>query len=395
MMSVKASNATRSKGEHMRIRLGMVGGGEGSFIGAVHRIAARLDDQYSLVAGALSSTPEKALRSGKALGLDRIYPDYLTMAREEAAREDGIEAVAIVTPNDQHAPAAEVFLKAGIHVICDKPVTTTLKDAKRLKSLAQANGCIFALTHNYTGYPMVRHARCMVRDGALGDIRVVQVEYPQEWLTERLEGTGQKQAEWRADPKRSGPGGCIVDVGTHAYNLVDFVVGIDATELCAEMTSFVQDRVLDDNIQILLRYANGARGMLWASQVAPGNENALRIRVYGSKGGLEWQQEQPNQLLVSTFGEATQIVSRGTKSANVDAARITRVPAGHPEGYLEGFATIYSEIASAIRVARKDRGLLELNSSVMFPTIDDGIKGMAFIEAAVKSSNKGSRWVKI
>ncbi len=394
-MTIKASKAAADAGGEGRIRLGMVGGGEGAFIGAVHRIAARLDDHYTLVAGALSSTPEKALRSAKAIRLERAYPDYLTMAREEAARDDGIEAVAIVTPNDQHAPAAEAFLKAGIHVICDKPVTTTLKDAKRLKALAQQHGRIFALTHNYTGYPMVRHARRMVRDGALGDIRVVQVEYPQDWLTERLEATGQKQAAWRADPKRSGAGGCIGDVGTHAYNLVDFITGIAATELCAEMTSFVKGRVLDDNIQILLRYANGARGTLWASQVAPGNENALRIRVYGSKGGLEWQQEHPNQLRVSPFGEATQIISRGTASANADAARVTRVPSGHPEGYLEGFATIYSEIAQAIRAARGGKGSRKLDRAVAFPTIDDGIKGMAFIEAAVKSSAKGGRWVKV
>ncbi len=392
-MSIKANKAASAAGNAQRIRLGMVGGGEGAFIGAVHRIAARLDDHYTLVAGALSSTPEKALRSGKAIGLTRSYPDYLTMAREESARDDGIEAVAIVTPNDQHAPVAEAFLKAGIHVICDKPVTTTLKDAKRLKALAQKHGRIFALTHNYTGYPMVRHARRMVRDGALGEIRVVQVEYAQDWLTERLEASGQKQATWRADPKRSGAGGCIGDIGTHAYNLADFITGIAATELCAELTSFVKGRVLDDNIQILLRYANGARGTLWASQVAPGNENALRIRVYGSQGGLEWQQEHPNQLRVSPFGQASQIVSRGTPAANPDAARVTRVPSGHPEGYLEGFATIYSEIAAAIRAARAGKNAPKPDRALAFPTIDDGIKGMAFIEAAVKSSAKGGRWV--
>ena len=392
-MSIKANKGAAPAADTKRIRLGMVGGGEGAFIGAVHRIAARMDDHYTLVAGALSSTPEKALRSAQAIGLERGYPDFVTMAQAEAARDDGIEAVAIVTPNDQHAPAAEAFLRAGIHVICDKPVTTTLKDARRLQALAKKQGLIFALTHNYTGYPMVRHARRMVRDGTLGEIRVVQVEYPQDWLTERLEATGQKQAAWRADPKRSGAGGCIGDVGTHAYNLADFIIGIDATELCAEMTSFVKGRVLDDNIQILLRYANGARGSLWASQVAPGNENALRIRVYGSKGGIEWQQEHPNQLRYSPFGQATQVISRGTASANEDAARVTRVPSGHPEGYLEGFATVYSEIAQAIRAARGGKGNRKLDKAVTFPTIDDGVKGMAFIEASVKSSSKGGRWV--
>jgi len=377
-----------------RVRLGMVGGGEGAFIGAVHRIAARLDDHYVLVAGALSSTADKSLRSGAAIGLERSYPDYETMAREEAARPDGIEAVAIVTPNDQHAPAAEAFLKAGIHVICDKPVTTTLKDAKRLKALAQKHGRIFAVTHNYTGYPMVRHARRLVADGALGTLRVVQVEYAQEWLTERLESTGQKQAGWRSDPKRSGAGGCIGDIGTHAYNLADFITGLAVESLSAEVSSFVKGRVLDDNVQVQLRYAGGARGSLWASQVAPGNENGLRIRVYGSKGGLEWLQEHPNQLRFSPFGQPTQIISRGTPAASPDAARVSRVPSGHPEGYLEGFANLYAEIAAAIRAARPGKKQ-RLDKAVTFPTIDDGIKGMVFIETALKSSAKDGRWTKL
>ena len=272
-----------------RIRMGMVGGGEGAFIGAVHRIAARLDDHYELVAGALSATPDKARRSGAALGLaaDRTYSDYAAMALAESQRSDGIEAVAIVTPNHLHAPVAEAFLKAGVHVICDKPVTTTLKDARRLQALAAKHKRIFAVTHNYTGYPMVRHARQMVRDGELGEIRVVQVEYAQDWLTERLEATGQKQAEWRTDPARSGAGGCIGDIGTHAYQLADYITGLDVSELCAELSTFVPGRRLDDNAQVMLRYANGARGLLWASQVAPGNENNLRVRVYGNRGGVE------------------------------------------------------------------------------------------------------------
>ncbi len=378
-----------------RIRLGMVGGGEGAFIGAVHRIAARLDDQYTLVAGALSSTAAKSLRSGATLGLERVYPDYTSMAAAEAARSEGIEAVVIVTPNDQHAPVAEAFLEAGMHVICDKPVTTSLADARRLEVLAKKHDRIFALTHNYTGYPMVRHARRMVGDGGLGTIRVVQVEYAQDWLTGPLESTGQKQAEWRTDPKRSGAGGCIGDIGTHAFNLADYVTGLAVSELCAELSTFVADRRLDDNVQMMLRYANGARGLLWASQVAPGNENALRLRVYGSEGGLSWQQEHPNQLLWSPFGQPTQTIARGTGAANADAARVTRIPPGHPEGYLEGFATIYGEIAQAIRAAREPQGATALDPAVNFPTITDGIKGMAFIEAAVRSSGEGGRWVSL
>jgi predicted dehydrogenase len=374
-----------------RIRLGMVGGGEGAFIGAVHRIAARLDDQYEFIAGALSSTPEKSLRSGRALGLDaaRIYPDYLAMAKAEAARADGIEVVAIVTPNHLHAPVAAAFLKAGMHVVCDKPVTTTSADARKLAALANKHGRVFAVTHNYTGYPMVRHARQMVAEGKL----VVQVEYPQDWLATPLEATGQKQAGWRTDPARSGAGGCIGDIGTHAYQLADYITGVAPTELCAELSTFVAGRRLDDNAQVLLRYANGARGMLWASQVAPGNENALRIRVYGSRGGLEWRQEHPNQLHWSPLGQPTQTIARGTGAANAAAARVTRIPSGHPEGYLEGFATLYGEIAQAIRAARK--GGPKADRAAHFPTLIDGLKGVQFIETVVASSRRGGRWVKL
>jgi predicted dehydrogenase len=388
-MAIEGRSDDRTGG---RIRLGMVGGGEGAFIGAVHRLAARMDDQYVFVAGALSSTPEKSLRSGQALGLDpaRIYPDFTTMAQKERRRKDGIEAVSIVTPNDMHGPAAEAFIKAGIHVICDKPLTTTLKEAQRLKKLADAKGIIFAVTHNYTGYPMVRHAREMVAGGELGEIRVVQVEYPQDWLTNKIEETGQKQAGWRTDPKRSGAGGSIGDIGTHAHNLAQFVTGLEIAELSADLTSFVPGRQLDDNCQILLRYRNGARGMLWASQVAPGNENALMLRVYGTKGGLVWRQEHPNELYFSPYGEATRILTRGSPSAGPVAARVTRVPPGHPEGYLEGFANIYTEVAHAIRAAREGKAP---DKAVTFPGLAEGIAGMAFIEAAVKSSRKNAAWV--
>ncbi len=372
----------------------MVGGGEGAFIGAVHRIAARLDDRYTLVAGALSSTPAKALRSGRALGLDpaRIYADFAAMALRERGRKDGIEAVCIATPNHMHAAVATEFLKAGIHVICDKPLTTTLKQARKLQSLVRQSGLIFAVTHNYTGYPMVRQAREMVREGRLGEIRVVQIEYPEDWLTERIEASGHKQAGWRTDPARSGPGGCVGDIGTHAYNLADFVTGIPVTEILAELSTFVRGRRLDDNVHMLLRYANGARGGLWASQVAPGNDNGLRLRVYGARGGLEWRQEQPNQLYWSPYGEPTRRLSRGGPGLGAAATRVSRIPAGHPEGYLESFATIYSEVAAAIRAARDRR---KPDKAVLFPTIDDGVKGVAFIEAAIASSRRGGVWVKL
>ena len=378
-----------------RIRLGMVGGGEGAFIGAVHRIAARLDDHYELVAGALAATPDKALRSGRMLGLpdDRVYADYAAMAKAEAARADGIEVVAIVTPNHLHAPVAEAFLKAGIDVICDKPLATTTKDARRLQALATKHGRIFAVTYNYTGYPMVRQARQMVAEGRLGTLRVIQVEYPQDWLTEPLEATGQKQADWRTDPARSGAGGSIGDIGTHAYQLAGYVSGLAVSELCAELSTFVAGRRLDDNAQVMLRFAGGARGALWASQVAPGNENNLRLRLYGSKGGLEWRQEQPNQLQWSPFGQPTQTIARATGAALAAAARVTRIPAGHPEGYLEAFATLYGEIAQAIRAAR--RGGPKADKAVQFPSVDDGVRGVEFVEAVVASSARGARWVRL
>ncbi|WP_131196453.1 Gfo/Idh/MocA family protein [Lichenihabitans psoromatis] len=384
----------RSETSGRRIRLGMVGGGEGAFIGAVHRIASRLDDRFEVVAGALSSTPEKAKRSAAALGLapDRSYGDFATMAQDEAARPDGIEAVAIVTPNHMHAPAARAFLEAGIHVICDKPMTTTLAEALDLKALAERSGRVFVLTHNYTGYPLVRQARAMVRDGELGDIRIVQVEYPQDWLAEKIEDSGHKQAEWRSDPARSGAGGCIGDIGTHAYNLADFITGIPVTSLLADLTTFVPGRRLDDNAQILLRYANGARGMLWASQVAPGHENGLKVRVYGSKGSLEWVQAEPNRMLWSPLNQPQQILTRGGPGTGPDAARATRIPPGHPEGYLEAFATIYSEAAEAILAARDGH---TAGHDVIYPTLDDGVKGLAFIEAALRSSQSGATWVEL
>lgn len=390
-MTIEGSKQTTASG---KIRLGMVGGGQGAFIGAVHRIAARLDDQYDLVAGALSSDPERAMASAADLGIaaDRSYASFEEMAKAEAARPDGIEAVSIVTPNHMHAPAAKAFLNAGIHVICDKPITTTVEEARELVSLAEQSGKIFALTHNYTGYPMIRQAKAMVDQGELGDIRVVQVEYPQDWLATKAEASGSKQAEWRTDPKRSGAGGCIGDIGTHAYNLASFVTGLELDQLLADLTTFVEGRLLDDDVQILLRFKGGAKGHLWASQVAVGNENQLKLRVFGTKAGLEWAQADPNYLWFTRFGEPKQLLTRGGAGAWDEASRMSRIPGGHPEGYLEGFANIYSEIAAAIRAARTGG---KAAADVTFPSVYDGLKGMQFIEAAVASSQNGNVWTKL
>jgi len=375
-----------------RLKLGMVGGGKDAFIGAVHRIASRIDDEYELVAGALSSTPERSQESGSALGLARVYDDYKSMAIREARRKDGIDAVAIVTPNNMHYPAAREFLKRGIHVICDKPLTSTLADAKKLAALADKSDALFVLTHNYTGYPMVRQAREMVAAGRLGKLRLVQVEYAQDWLTEAEESGDNKQAQWRTDPARTGAGGAVGDIGTHAFNLASFVTGLTVEKLAAELTSFVPGRRVDDNTHVMLRFNGGARGLLWASQVAPGNENALRLRVFGEKGGLDWRQEDPNYLWFAPFGEEKRLITRSGAGAGDAATRTSRVPPGHPEGYLEGFANIYSEAARAIRARMAGQ---PIPTEVVFPTIEDGLLGVQFIDACVRSSKRDAAWVKL
>jgi predicted dehydrogenase len=377
-----------------RIRLGMVGGGSGAFIGAVHRIAARIDDRYEFVAGALSSTPEKSRQSGAELGLDpsRIYDDFKSMAIREAKIKNGIEAVSIVTPNHMHYPAAKEFLRRGIHVICDKPLTSNLTDAKKLLKVAKESDALFILTHNYTGYPMVRQAREMVKAGELGEIRLVQMEYPQDWLSEPIEQTGQKQAAWRTDPKQSGAGGSTGDIGTHAYNLGCFVSGLDGEELAADVHTFVKGRQLDDNAHVMLRFQGGARGMLWCSQVAPGHENGLKVRVYGTKGGLEWVQADPTYLWYTPLGKPKQLLTRGGAGAGAAAGRVTRIPSGHPEGYLEAFATIYTEAAKAIIAKRNGK---PVDPDVIYPTVEDGVKGVAFVEACVASSKRNGAWVKL
>jgi predicted dehydrogenase len=383
-------------GTRRKLRLGMVGGGQGAFIGAVHRMAARLDDRYELVAGAFSSTPERSKASGAELGLEpsRCYGGFEEMAEREKARGngDGVDVVSIVTPNHVHFAAAKEFLDRGFHVICDKPLTTTLEDARALAELVDRSGCVFVLTHNYTGYPMVRQARQMVADGLLGKVRVVQAEYAQDWLTTKLEDTGQKQAEWRTDPARSGPAGSTGDIGTHAMNLACFVTGLELDSLAADLATFVEGRPLDDNAHVMLRFAGGAKGMLWASQVAPGNENALRLRVYGEKAGLTWAQEDPNYLQFALLGEPPRLIRRGGAGAGPVAGRVTRIPAGHPEGYLEGFANLYSDAAELIWA--KLEGREPDPGATLVPTVRDGVAGVRFIEAVVESSRNGGAWVK-
>lgn len=377
-----------------RLRLGMVGGGQGAFIGAVHRIAARMDDHFTLLAGCFSSDPERGRASAADLRIDpaRSYASFEVMARAEARRKDGIEAVAIVTPNHLHAPVARAFLKRGVHVICDKPLTATLAEAKALRAQAEKAGVIFALTHNYTGYPMVRQAAAMVASGDLGEIRLVQVEYAQDWLAEPLEATGQKQADWRTDPARSGLGGATGDVGTHAYHLARFVTGLPLESLAADLHSFVPGRRLDDNAHVMLRFDGGARGMLWCSQVATGMENRLVLRVFGTKSALEWSQEDPNYLWVGPLGQPRYRLTRGGAGSGAEAARLSRVPAGHPEGYLEGFANLYAEAARAM-VAR--RAGVAPDAAVRFPGLSDGVEGVAFVDACVRSSRRNAAWVRL
>lgn len=389
------ARAERTLAPGEKIRLGMVGGGQDAFIGQVHRHAAALDGRYDFVAGALSSTPEKARTSGQALGLapDRSYDTFEEMAEREARRFDGIHAVSIVTPNHMHFPAAKPFLDRGIHVICDKPLCTSAQEAQAFAQAVERAPGLFFLTHNYTGYPMIRQARELVASGALGTIRVVQVEYAQDWMTDAVENAGVKQAEWRTDPARSGAGGAIGDIGTHAYNLACFVTGLEVQELAADLQSFGDGRQLDDNAHIMLRFAGTARGVLWASQVAPGHENGLRLRVYGDKGGLEWGQEDPNYLTFSPYGEPPRTIRRNGAGSSPGAQALSRIPAGHPEGYLEGFANLYNGIADAI-LAQTNKQPLPA-ATALIPGLQAGLDGMRFIEACVESSAQNAGWVKL
>jgi len=380
-MAPDSQRATR------RIRLGMVGGGDGSFIGTAHRIAARLDDQFELVAGALSSTPERAHASAAKLHIapDRSYADYAAMAIVEAQRADGIDAVVIVTPNHLHVPVAQAFVEQGIHVICDKPMATSLVEAQALARAVRERGLLFLLTHTYAGYPMVRQARERVAAGELGALRIVQVEYAQDWLGEPVEHLGNKQAEWRADPKRAGPAGALGDIGTHAYQLARYVSGLAVQEISAELSTFVPGRVLDDHVQAMLRFEGGARGMLWASQVASGACNALRLRVYGTRASLHFDQEQPEQLWFAPLGEPARLLRRGMPPQSAVQASASRIPAGHPEGYFEAFAALYRDFAHAWRGGH----------SPDMPGLQDGLDGMAFIEAVLSSHQQNAGWVRL
>ncbi|MGA0570715.1 Gfo/Idh/MocA family protein [Variovorax sp. VNK109] len=383
----------KNKDTSRRIRLGMVGGGEGSFIGAAHRIAARLDDEFELVAGALSSTPAKAHASATALRIapERSYADYGEMARAEATREDGIDAVVIVTPNHLHVPVALAFAEQGIHIICDKPIATSLADAQKLAQVVRERNLHFLLTHTYSGYPMVRQAREMIAAGELGDIRIVQVEYAQDWLGQPIEQQGNKQAAWRNDPAQAGPAGALGDIGTHAYHLARYVSGLKVQELSAELSTFVAGRALDDHVQVMLHYEGGARGMLWASQVASGAVNALRLRVYGTQASLHFDQERPEELRFARQGEPAQCLRRGLAPASSAIAGMSRIPAGHPEGYLEAFAQLYRDFAQAWRKGTDGANGVEGH----MPGLDDGIDGMAFVEAAIRSHRDGAKWTKL
>ena len=373
-----------------RLRLGMVGGGQGAFIGAVHRLSARMDDKYEFVAACLSSTPEKAELSAKELGLDltRSYPDYKTMAEKESQRDDGVQVVSIVTPNHMHAGPAIEFLKKDIHVICDKPMTATIEDAYELIKVIKSSNAHFFLTHNYSGYPVIREMRSLVKNGELGNLRIVKGAYLQGWLGSREEDTGtNKQAEWRTDPKRSGAAGAVGDIGSHTMHLLEFITGLKCESVAADLTTFVEGRQLDDDASIMIRMSENVKGNLSISQIATGQENNFTISIYGEKGALHWSQENPNYARFSQIGKADQIITRGGAIQNKNSYAPIRIPPGHPEGYLEGFAQIYSDAADIILNHKDKNELLEL-----LPGGDSGLQIMKFINASVHSSNNNSIW---
>ncbi|MCX7590269.1 MAG: Gfo/Idh/MocA family oxidoreductase [Kiritimatiellae bacterium] len=380
-----------------RIRMGMVGGGRGAFIGAVHRIAAQMDGKIEFVCGALSSTRPKALESGRDLLLpsNRIYTSYREMFRRESRLPEGerMDFVSIVTPNNMHYPVAMAALDAGFHVVCDKPMTVNIDEATNLARKLKQTGKLFCLTHNYTGYPMVKQARELVQKHKLGRIRRVVVEYPQGWLATRQETAGNKQAMWRTDPKRAGPSCCMGDIGTHCANLAEYIVGSRITEVCADLRTFVKGRPLDDDGSVLLRFENGASGVLWASQIAVGEENGLNIRVYGESGAIEWHQMEPNTLIVRWLNRPTEYYRTGTPFVGKAAAANTRLPPGHPEGYIEAFANIYRNFAAALEQVLAGKKIVEAEFD--YPTVEDGIRGIEFLEAVIKSSKAKEKWVKV
>lgn len=373
-----------------KLRAGLVGGGQGAFIGAVHRMACELDGQAEVVAGALSADPQRAAASAQAWFLQRSYASYAEMAEVEASLPDGIDFVMIATPNHLHYPVARAFLAHGIHVVCDKPMTLTLAEAQELVALVEQQQLIFALTHNYTGYPAVRHARHLVQQGALGTIRKVLIEYMQDWLMEPLERAGNKQAEWRTDPTRAGLAGCVGDIGTHGENLLTYITGLNIAAVCADLTNFVEGRQLDDDANILLRLDNGGKGVLTCSQIAAGEENALSIRLYGSQAGLEWHQMEPNTLILKRPGQPRQLLRTGQSYMSSAASSVTRLPPGHPEGYLAAFANLYQLVFADIR--RLASGATPIGG---YPSVYDGLCGIRFITRVVESSQHGAVWLDI
>jgi len=382
-----------------KIRYGMVGGGRGAFIGAVHRIAAAMDQQVELVCGAFSSDPARSKASGADFFLpaNRCYGTFEEMIKAEAKLPLGerMDFISIVTPNHMHFPPAKMALEHGFHVLSDKPATFSLAQAKKLAEIVKKTGLLYGLTHNYTGYPLVKQAREMVASGVLGKIRKVVVEYPQGWLATRLEASDQKQAAWRTDPKRSGAAGCIGDIGTHAENLAEYITGLQISELAADLTAFVKGRKLDDDGNVLLRFKGGAKGVLHASQISVGEENNLNIRVYGEKGGLEWHQNEPNTLLVKWLDQPMQVYRTANGYLGKAALAAGRTPPSHPEGYLEAFANIYRNFATTIRARLDGKKLAKGDLALDYPKIEDGIRGMAFIEAVVASSKKNAAWTRL
>lgn len=378
-----------------KMRMGMIGGGQGAFIGAIHRMAAAIDGEIELVCGAFSSDPARSKASGTELYLpaDRVYGSYEEMILKEKALPEGerMDFVSIVTPNHVHFPPAKMALEHGFAVVCDKPLAFNMAEAKELAALVQKTGLLFALTHNYTGYPMVKEAREIVRSGRLGKIRKVIVEYPQGWLTTLLEATGSKQASWRTDPARSGAAGAMGDIGTHAENLAEYITGLKISEVCADLSIMVEGRQLDDDGNVLLHFDNGAKGILHASQICVGDENNLNIRVYGEVGGLEWKQEEPNTLILKQLGKNKEILRPGVGNlSDLAKAHIKIPPPGHPEGYLEAFSNIYRNFARTLRSRLKGETPNPLYSD--FPTVEDGVRGMAFIETVVEASKSSQKW---
>jgi predicted dehydrogenase len=380
-----------------KIRMGMVGGGIGAFIGAVHRMAAALDGEIDLVCGAFSSNPERSLQSGAELSIDpkRCYATFQEMIKRESKLPEHkrMQLVSIVTPNHMHFAPAKMALEYGFHVICDKPLAFNLKEAHALAALVEKTGLLFALTHNYTGYPMVKQAKMMLKNGELGKIRKVVAAYPQGWLSTPLEQSGQKQAAWRTDPKKSGVAGAMGDIGSHAENLTEYITGLKITEICADISILVENRKLDDDGNVLLRFDNGARGILYASQISAGEENNLSIKVYGEKGGLEWSQMEPNTLIVRWLDKPTQYMRTGVGEQYAETKAHFRIPAGHPEGYLEAFANIYRNVALCIRA--RNTGVAVNPVYTDFPTVQDGVRGMEFIDKVIKSGKSSQKWVKM